>query len=333
MGTKSLAPFGNTRMPALLIQHCFKFDSLASASSLRGLLSSSDMPLLSSAHATTSKSGKTKSVNKYSMQFTDCQYMQFTDCLCGRENGGNRILGGTEVPNQGFYPWVVKFSNRCAGTLVSDRWVVTVAHCIASLSAASQLSMTFREHTLDSPNDPGEFRVSAAAILYYSGLYDSAKFNYDFALVQLALPVPITGLSNIRPVCLASQSFDFNGYTGIPVGWGFYENGVGREASVLRETTVTLYNRVACLNSGGVPSSTSICGYAKGRGLCIGDNGAPMTVKSAGKHYFAGVAVNLHSGTGPNTCDTNRPHYYTQATFFTDVITQYAWVFGNYCSY
>ncbi|CAG0918782.1 unnamed protein product [Notodromas monacha] len=201
------------------------------------------------------------------------------------------------------------------------------------LSAASQLLMTFREHTLDSPFDPEEFRVSAAAVLYYSGLYDSATFNYDFALVQLALPVPITGLSNIRPVCLASQSFDFNGYTGIPIGWGVYENGVGRQASVLRETTVSICNRAACLNSGGVPSSTSICGFTRGRGICFGDSGGPMTVKSAGKHYFAGFPVATHPGTAPNTCDTNKPQYYTQATFFTNVITQYAWVFGNYCSY
>ena len=57
---------------------------------------------------------------------------------CGRPEVrpiGSRIIGGTEsVPHS--WPWMVALHHddasrpRCAGSIISDRWILTTAHCM-----------------------------------------------------------------------------------------------------------------------------------------------------------------------------------------------------------
>lgn len=55
--------------------------------------------------------------------------------MCGRKLRERRIIGGVEtVINE--YPWQVGLVRPsttlpyCGGTLISDRWVMTAAHCV-----------------------------------------------------------------------------------------------------------------------------------------------------------------------------------------------------------
>ena len=63
-------------------------------------------------------------------------------CTCGIPNRSNRIVGGQETEvNE--YPWQVGLVSSsgtrpwCGGTLISDRHVMTAAHCTAGSSASS----------------------------------------------------------------------------------------------------------------------------------------------------------------------------------------------------
>ena len=58
-------------------------------------------------------------------------------CLCGRRQGGparTKIVGGAVV-RPGEWPWQAGLVSRgttfvfCGGSLISDRWVLTAAHC------------------------------------------------------------------------------------------------------------------------------------------------------------------------------------------------------------
>ena len=73
---------------------------------------------------------------------TTTQPSSSSQCVCGIANRGkNRIVGGVETEvNE--YPWQVGLVSRsgtrpwCGGTLISDRHVMTAAHCTAGSSAS-----------------------------------------------------------------------------------------------------------------------------------------------------------------------------------------------------
>lgn len=267
-------------------------------------------------------------------------------CNCGRELGGGRIINGNVAPKQGYYPWIVSLSSpygSCGGTLVSDQWVVTAAHCINTLPSANQLSISFREYRLNA-RDPNEFRLQGSQILWYSDLYNRETLAYDFALVKLPSRVPITGSSQIRPACIAPGGYDFNGNIGTAVGWGVYVNdGLSKPSTILRSVNLEVLNKQSCeprIPQGYMGlSDTHICGFAYGKSICSGDSGGPLTVKtSSGSHYLAGItsgAYPLFGSDGKpidNTCDLTKPQLFTQATQFTGIIQYYALSNSNICS-
>merc|ERR1712121_413112 len=70
-------------------------------------------------------------------------FVESGTCSCGysktlQKRLVKRIIGGTEVTQATDYPWQVEVvnikngvvSNSCGGALISNRWVLTAAHCL-----------------------------------------------------------------------------------------------------------------------------------------------------------------------------------------------------------
>merc|ERR1719295_2234643 len=96
--------------------------------------------------------------------------------------GSSRIIGGKDVMN-GEFPWQVALldgttpsDQYCGGTLVSDRHVVTAAHCVVEVD--------------------GDFKPRVLI-----GDTNLAIDN-DIAVLTLSRPLNLYAYPNIKPACL-----------------------------------------------------------------------------------------------------------------------------------
>ena len=154
----------------------------------------------------------------------------------------------------------------CTGTVVADRWVLTAAHCLQSMSP-SEIYVGTR------PSDSGQRLQVARTIIH-------PRFNFiglenDVGLVKLAVPAPMT------PLRLMRQPLDQSW-----VGSMVRLVGFGSTSSTEREPLLkrTGTGRITVLDTQkftleGAPSQT-----------CITDSGAPALYEQDGVDYVVGVS-------------------------------------------
>ena len=127
----------------------------------------------------------------------------------------------------------------CGGTLISDRHVLTAAHCTAG-SSPSSIAVLVGEHRIDD----GMFtRIGLSAITDHPN-YNGNTFDNDFSILTLASPVEFS--TSVRPACLPSASAgDFVNQIAAVSGWGTLTSG-GNQPAVLNEVDVTVQSNDQC---------------------------------------------------------------------------------------
>merc|ERR1712112_604265 len=167
-------------------------------------------------------------------------------CQCGIKGGiqSDRIVGGQET-EQHEYPWQVGLVSRngktpwCGGTLISDRHILTAAHCTAGMTTAN-LQILLGEHRT---NDDVFTRVDVSQI------NDDPNYSFpngDFSILTLTEQVTFT--SSVRPACLpATTDKTYTGELATVTGWGTLSSG-GNQPTVLMEVDVTVTTNEVCNN-------------------------------------------------------------------------------------
>ncbi|XP_047445703.1 chymotrypsin-like elastase family member 2A [Mugil cephalus] len=240
-----------------------------------------------------------------------------------------RVVGGDDV-RQHSWPWQVSlqyksgsaFYHTCGGTLISNQWVLTAAHCIGSRTYRVYLG----KHSLQSANEPGSVAITPERIIVHEN-WDSANIRNDIALIKLSTPVAFS--DSILAACLPAAgdvlAHDSPCYV---TGWGRLWTG-GPIADILQQALLPVVGHSTCSRAdwwGNLVTTNMIC--AGGDGVlasCNGDSGGPLNCQSSDGSWEVHGVVSFGSSMGCN--------YYKKPSVFTRVSAYSSWISNVMASY
>ena len=138
-------------------------------------------------------------------------------CDCGLRQNSRVLKGNAAEKHQ--YPWMVQVKSEvgsCGGSVISDLYILTAAHCVrnrSSLLLASDLTVTVGMHDLDTGTDVSvsEYRVASK----YNPIH---PIDYDIAILKLS--APLTFGKTVFPICLPAESREDHFQRLTVAGWG-----------------------------------------------------------------------------------------------------------------
>ncbi|XP_075125685.1 coagulation factor X-like [Leptodactylus fuscus] len=221
-------------------------------------------------------------------------YNDYTGRILNNEGGldNSRIVGGMRC-NLGQCPWQVMIrtargTDFCSGSLISQRWVVSAAHCFESVNP-HHVTIGDNDKYL---RDPDEQKIAVLKVIshpYYLGEY----YDHDIALLYLRSPAILSDYT--RTICLPSPGLGRlltqEGEIGQVSGWGATRYK-GRASRFLLKVRLPIVSQDTCLASTDlVLTGNMFCaGYnIEARDSCKGDSGGPFAVLYRNTWYLVGV--------------------------------------------
>ncbi|KAH8270127.1 hypothetical protein KR018_004309 [Drosophila ironensis] len=259
----------------------------------------------------------------------------------------DRIFGGN-VGNPHCFPYQVgmllqrpKGLYWCGGSLISEQYVLTAAHCV---DMAKRALVFLGANEIKNAKEKGQVRlmVPSSNFQIYP-TWNPKRLKDDIALVRLPHPVSFNGelwccvpnpqvickISNhsperIHPIQLPKRHYEYRSFKNklaIASGWGRYATGVHAISNVLRYVQLQIIDGRTCKSN--FPLSyrgTNICTSGRNsRSTCNGDSGGPLVLQR--RHSKKRVLVGITSFGSIYGCDRGYPAAFTKVASYLDWIS------------
>ena len=206
------------------------------------------------------------------------------------------------MPNE--FPWIVWLAENgryfCDGSIISERYILTAAHCADGLSA-SAASVVIGDHS-KSTADSGQFTVGVEAVIVHEG-WNPSRIENDIAVLRLNQNLNFTSSWKVQKVCLPTDCSDCQPQSNAYVaGWGRLSMN-NALPDTLQKAVINMVPDATCAAFWGTLHESFTCaGWdAGGVGVCSGDSGGPMMSHQDGHFTQCGI-VSFGSAYG---CATN----------------------------
>ncbi|XP_057637708.1 prothrombin [Chionomys nivalis] len=251
-----------------------------------------------------------------------------------------RIVEGWDA-EMGIAPWQVMLFRKspqellCGASLISDRWVLTAAHCLLY----PPWDKNFTENDLlvrIGKHSRTRYERNIEKISMLEKIYIHPRYNWrenldrDIALLKLKKPVPFSDY--IHPVCLPDKQTAASllqaGYKGRVTGWGnlreTWTTSISEiQPSVLQVVNLPIVERPVCKASTRIRITDNMfcAGFkvndTKRGDACEGDSGGPFVMKSPYNNRWYQMGI-VSWGEG---CDRNGKY-----GFYTHVFRLKKWI-------
>lgn len=245
-----------------------------------------------------------------------------------------RIVGGGPA-SPGDWPWqvalirsnadVINYPNDfyykqfCGGSILTDYWIITAAHCVTeddgTQTLAGSIDIVVGLYDLETPAS-GYQRIDVSQIIRHP-LYNTNNLDNDIALIRLSTPITLGGSGETATAIVNLPSSSIGSLTGINAwvtGWGRIDPPFLYDTELYEVEVPIISNATCSLYWGGITAGNLCAGNGDGRDSCFGDSGGPLVINQNGQWILVGI---VSSGSGD--CG-DYPGIYTRISYYREWI-------------